>query len=77
MQITVRNEMSNHVKTEITNDKIKDVILLDTGATFSSVMNKDIITDIKKAEIPIVMRTNVGTRQINKTGQIPGFNGKM
>ena len=52
-------------------------MLLDTGATFSSMVNKDMLTKIRKADLPIEMRTNVGTRRIERVAELPGFNGKI
>ena len=48
-------------------------IVLDTGLTFSSVMNKDPFQDIKITKEPIMMRTNVGERVIKQKGKISGL----
>ena len=42
-------------------DSRNNVILLDTGATFTSVMNQQIIANLQKAQTPIEMKKNFGT----------------
>jgi len=49
-------------------------LVLDTGSTFSSVHNKNLITNIKEATKPIMMKTNTGKRLIKEEGTIDGFN---
>jgi hypothetical protein len=39
--------------------------------------NKDLITNIQEAEYPITMNTNVGSRKIEKNGDIPGMKYKV
>ena len=69
---------SNYGQREhITTDSMDDVILLDTGATFTSVKNQDIIANLQKAQTPIEMKTNVGTRRIETVGELPGFDNKV
>ena len=50
-----------------------DTLLLDTGSTFSSIKNGNLITGVRPAERPIEMLTNAGTRIINKTGKMLGL----
>ena len=38
---------------------LKDSLILDTGSTISAtIMNEDMMTDIKKSKVPIIMTTN-------------------
>ena len=42
---------------------LKNVFILDTGSTISAtVMNEELVTNIKKAKIPTIMTTNAGTK---------------
>ena len=50
-----------------------DLVLLDTGATFSLVKNRALITGVTKAKDGICMRTNVGTRNLEEHGRFMGF----
>ena len=50
-----------------------DLVLLDTGATFSLVRNRALIAGVTKAKDPICMRTNVGTRNLEEDGRFTGF----
>ena len=50
-----------------------DLVLLDTGATFSLVRNRALITGVTKAKDAICMRTNVGTRNLEEHGRFTGF----
>jgi len=43
-----------------------DLVLLNTGATFTSVRNRALIAGVTKAKDPICMRTNVGTRNLEE-----------
>ena len=43
----------------ITTGSMGDVIMLDTGATFTSGMNKEIIANLQKADTPIKMKKNM------------------
>ena len=46
---------------------LENDILLDTGATFSSFHNKDLIMNVRDTtNSPIKMKTNVGSRRINE-----------
>ena len=56
---------------------MEDIILLDTGAMFTSVMNEGLVANLQKAEIPIEMKTNVGTRHVEIIGELPGFDKKV
>ena len=39
--------------------------ILDTGSTFSSIKDKELLVNVRDAEVPIKMTTNVGDRVIN------------
>jgi len=56
---------------------MRDVLFLDTRTIFSSMANGELLTNICKADLPINMRTNTGTCQIDKVGTLLGFNGKI
>ena len=49
-------------------------LLLDTGATFSSIKNKKVVTQIKKAKKPITMVTQTGERKMENIGECPAWN---
>ncbi len=48
-------------------------VLLDTGSTFTSVKDKEVIYDVKESDYAMKMNTNMGSRIIKKNGKIPGF----
>ena len=51
----------------------KDAVLLDTGSTFSSMMNDELITGVHQVANPIEMQTNTGERIIDKKATLPGL----
>ena len=57
---------------------MKDSLILDTGSTISAtVMNKNMVTNIRKADIPIVMTMNAGTKTLDTQADIPNFGKAM
>ena len=55
----------------------KTSIILDTGSTFSSMHNKELITGVKKTDRCIMMKTNSGNRVIKNQVTVEGFNKKV
>ena len=54
--------------------QLKDVYLLDTGSTIpATIMNPDLITNIKRSEKPTTMKTNAGAKTMNLEGEIPDY----
>ena len=51
---------------------LKDLLLLDSGSTCHSIMNSDLVTDIRRAKNPTRMSTNIGVKRIDLESQIPG-----
>ena len=63
-----------HKQTDSKLTNLKDVFLLDTGSTIeATVMNPDLITDIKVTNKPITMTTNGGNKQLTLEGTIEGY----
>ena len=53
---------------------LKDMIILDNGSTMDGTfMNPDLVEGIKDAESPVLMKTNAGTRAIDKVAEVNGF----
>jgi hypothetical protein len=48
-------------------------LVLDTGATFSSMKNKNLLAGVYEADKPIKMCTNTGTRLITQRGEMLGM----
>ena len=48
-------------------------VILDTGSTFTSIKNKDLVINMEEADEPIQMRTNTGGRKLNKQGEVIGL----
>ena len=67
MGLQMNNIGKDEGKVDLNND-----ILLDTGATFSSFHNRDLIMNVRNTNTPIKMKTNVGSRRITKEGEVPG-----
>ena len=51
-------------------------VILDTGSTFTSMKNKDLVVNVEQAEYPIQMRTNTGSREIERQGEVLGLDAK-
>lgn len=49
---------------------IKESVILNTGSTFSSVKDKNVITGVRKAKKPIETMTNVGTQIIGQEDMV-------
>ena len=57
---------------------LKNSLILDTGSTISAaVMNENMVININKAKVPIVMTTNAGTKTLNTKAEIPNFGKAM
>ena len=57
---------------------LKDSLILDTGSTIAAtIMNEGLVTNIKKAKIPIVMTTNAGTKTLDTEAEILNFGKAM
>ena len=55
-------------------DKLKDVIILDTGSTLEATfMNPDLVTGIRKSKTPMMMATNAGSKKIDLVGSVNSF----
>ena len=53
---------------------LKDVFILDTGSTISAtIMNPDLITNIKPSKTTLAMATNAGTKKMDVEGNIIGY----
>ena len=53
---------------------LKDMIILDNGSTMDGTfMNPDLVEGIKDDESPVLMKTNAGTRAIDKVAEVNGF----
>ena len=50
-----------------------EVVLLDTGSTFSAMRNKKLITGVKQTNDMIDMKTNAGSRLSCNKSQVPGL----
>ena len=62
------NLMQNDIKLDL-----KEVIIIDTGATFSLFCNSKFVKNIEKSLRGINMQTNAGMRKIDTVGTVPGF----
>ena len=51
---------------------LKDLLLLDSGSTCHSIMNGDLVSEIRRAKNPVRMSTNIGVKRIDLESQIPG-----
>ena len=59
-------------------DFLKDVFILDTGSTISAtIMNKNLVTNIRKSATPIVMTTNAGIKVLDTEAEITNFGKAM
>ena len=55
-------------------DGLRNKFLLDTGSTMeATVTNKNLCTNPRKSEIPVLMKTNAGTRRLDTDVDIPGM----
>ena len=53
---------------------LNDVIVLDTGSSFSGTfMNTKFVEDIKSTTQPVTLMSNAGYRKVTKEGNVPGF----
>ena len=77
-----QTDQGKDVKSKIiSNDKLnflKNSFILDTRSTLSAtIMNKDLVTDIKKAKVSILMMTNAGSETLDTEATIPNFGKAM
>ena len=65
-QLKKRSKENKTVKkTDFDND-----LVLDTGATFSSMKNKDLLAGVYEVDRPIKMCMNTGTRLVTERGEM-------
>lgn len=50
---------------------------LDTGSTFNSANNEELLTGVSRGKKAMQMSTNAGSRIANVTGQMPGMEDEM
>ena len=55
---------------------MSDVLILDLGSTFTSIKDQRLLDDVKKTNLPLVMKTNAGERRLKEYGILPGFKQK-
>lgn len=51
----------------------KGTIILDNGSTMSIFCDKDLVENVKTAEVPIEIATNAGKRTVIRKGNVPGY----
>ena len=55
-------------------DSLRDVIILDSGSTIgATIMNPDLITNLRKSKKTLRMSTNAGTKDIKLEGEVINF----
>ena len=54
---------------------LEELVLLDTRSTCSSIMNENMVYDVRKSQCPISMQTNVGTKNMDYDGSMLGWKG--
>ena len=62
---------------ETLNNDTSSITSLETGLTFDSTNNENTLTQTVKAKSPAVSKTNVGMRQTDKCGTMPGSSDGM
>ena len=55
----------------------KNNTLLNTGASFTSTNNPNLVDNKIKATVPMSMKTNTGTKQIMHIVELPGMKKKV
>ncbi len=65
--------MSGKKHAQMNEEKQPIRALLDTGSTFTSVKDEELVHDIKDSDVCMKMNTNVGSRTITKDRKIPGL----
>ena len=58
------------------NISLREVLLLDSGSSFSMMVNEDLVKGVTLSKRPIEMGTNNGSKLIDKEGEVPGINQK-
>ena len=58
------------------NDNMSNVVILDSGSTFTSIKDRKLLDNVKKTNLPLVMKTNAGERRLQEHGTLPGFKQK-
>ena len=54
--------------------RLKTKFLLDTGSTINAtIMNEDLVTNVRVSDKPIVMATNAGMKKMNLDADVNGF----
>ena len=64
----------NNTREEV---NMSDLVLLDTGATFSSFANGDLLCNRQSQKKLIKMMMNTGSRVIGQAGTVPGYEEKV
>ena len=57
-------------------DNMEDMFILGLGLTFTSAKSQKLHDNIKKTNLPLVMKTNVGERKLKEYRTLPGFKQK-
>ena len=52
---------------------MKQAVVLDTGSTFASVANEELLTGVCNSDDLMQMNANVGSRVVGKKGEMPGL----
>ena len=70
---------NQHCETENNNEPMdfKKDALIDTGASFSSLMNEQLLDNVVVAKEPITMGTNAGNEMLQEHRKLVGFKAKM
>ena len=63
--------VTSHAEKAVTCEQ--KTIILDSGSTMSIFHDKDLVYDIKKADYPIKIATNAGSRIVSKQAMVAGF----
>ena len=64
-------------QTKDTKVNLKDVLILDSGSTFSVMANRNLCGPVFTSKMPIKMGTNNGTKTIREETSIPGIDHQM
>ena len=64
--------LSGHNRVEGTEDK-NNIVILDSGSTVSLFKSRNLVTDIREADVKIELGTNVRSKTISKVGNVNGM----
>ena len=62
-----------HAQKEDEDEKMKNMIMLDSGTTISLFCNEDLVTDVRESSELLNLTTNAGSKVINKEATVRGF----